>query len=121
MPPKKWGPTKRTQKKIQHSWREGKIGKQSLRTSEKKDKTPKKSGMTCLEATVQFVSSHFRRGLPRLLFVASRGSEVKKRRCGVGGSPFKLDATWSLRKSIPLDEQPWYLAQKNPSQPVLRC
>ena len=26
--------------------------------------------------------------------------------------PFKLDTTWSLRKSIPLDEQPWYLAQK---------
>ena len=56
----------------------------------KKQNPQKKSGMTCLEATVQFVSSHFRRGLPRLLFVASRGSEAKKRRC-------EKEEVWSWR------------------------
>ena len=73
-----------------HGGKEKSANRVSGLQKKKKNKIPKKSGMTCLEATVQFVSSHFRRGLPRLLFVASRGSEVKKRRCGVGGSTFQV-------------------------------
>ena len=77
---------------------EGRKNRQTESPDLRKKKKPKKSGMTCLEATVQFVSSHFRRGLPRLLFVVSRGSEVKKRSsqedklqaCGVGGSTFQV-------------------------------